>query len=93
MQIPMKSIQVTVYEWALEFMYTTKFNKKTESFLFLKISNVNVHKIGLFTIKLVKRPKWSRNFVTKSIDHYKTNTNVQSIYCIICGSCYSLLNI
>ena len=40
MQIPVKSIQVTVYEWALEFMYTKKLNKKTENFLFFEIENV-----------------------------------------------------
>ena len=40
MQIPVKSIQVTVYEWALEFMYNKKLNKKPKSFLFFKIEKV-----------------------------------------------------
>ena len=35
MQIPMKSFQVTVYEWALEFMHRKKYRKKQNLFFSL----------------------------------------------------------
>ena len=47
MQIPVKSIQVTVYEWALEFMHT----KKKKSFLFFKIDNIFI--ISFFFLSFI----------------------------------------